>query len=112
MVPALLIALGCSAGGGSPDAEEVAAGQKRFLQTCAICHGLDGKGSPGLGKNLHSNQFVQGRSDDGLVEFLKVGRPASDPQNDRGIDMPPRGGNPALQDGDLRLIGAYLRSLQ
>lgn len=110
---ALLIALCCGGeGGGDLDAEEVAAGQKRFLQTCATCHGLDGKGLPRLGKNLHGNEFVESRSDDELVEFLEVGRPATDPLNDRGVDMPPRGGNPALQESDLRSIVSYLRSLQ
>jgi hypothetical protein len=28
------------------------------------------------------------------------------------VDMPPRGGNPALKDADLLNIAAYLRSLQ
>ncbi len=112
LVPALLIALGCGAAGSALDSEEVAAGQKRFLQTCATCHGPDGKGLPMLGQNLHGNEFVQSEGGDGLVEFLKVGRPATDPLNDRGVDMPPRGGNPALEDGDLRLIVSYLRSLE
>ena len=31
--------------------------------------------------------------------------------NDRGVDMPPKGGNPGLSDDDLRQVVAYLRSL-
>ncbi len=112
LLPALLIASGCGGSGSALDSEDVAAGQKRFMQTCATCHGVDGKGLPRLGRNLHGNEFVRNRSDAELVEFLKVGRPATDPLNDRGIDMPPRGGNPALEDGDLRRIVSYLRSLQ
>ena len=67
---------------------------------------------PKLGKNLHRNEFARSKSDDDLVEFLKVGRPAFDPLNERGVDMPPRGGDPALTDDDLRLIVAYVRSIQ
>ena len=43
---------------------------------------------------------------------IQVGRPAGDPLNDTGVDMPPRGGNPSLSDEDLAHIVAYLRTLQ
>ena len=112
LVPALLLALGCGGAGSALDTKDVAGGQKLFLQTCATCHGPDGKGLPRLGRNLHGNEFVGSRTDDDLVEFLKVGRPASDPLNDGGTDMPPRGGNPTLEDDDLLLIVSYLRSFQ
>ncbi len=109
LLAAALAAHGC--GGERVDVELVAAGQGRYLVTCATCHGSDARGSPRLGKSLHDNQFIQGLSDEGLVDFLRTGRSAFDPLNERGVDMPPRGGNPALTDDDLRLIVAYLRSL-
>jgi mono/diheme cytochrome c family protein len=90
---------------------EAAKGRELYLGTCALCHGSDGEGVARLGKTLEGNEFVDSLSDEELVEFLKQGRPASDPANERGIDMPPRGGNPALADEDLRRIVAYLRTL-
>jgi disulfide bond formation protein DsbB len=36
----------------------------------------------------------------------------SDPLNTTGIAMPPKGGNPALTDGQIVDIVAYLRSIQ
>ena len=65
----------------------------------------------GLGKDLTTSEFVQEQSDDELVTFIKTGRPSSDPLNTTGIDMPPKGGNPALTDDDIYNIVAYLRSI-
>lgn len=107
----LLTAYGCGSG-GSATSEEVAQGQKLFRSTCATCHGQDAQGMPMLGKDLRGNEFLAGLSDVELVEFLREGRPANHPLNERRVDMPPRGGNPALTDEDLRLIGAYMRSIQ
>lgn len=109
LVLAALLVSGCA---GGPDPEVVEAGRKDFVGTCATCHGEDGRGKPKLGKDLHANEFTRGLSDEELVEFLKKGRPAWDPLNERGVDMPPRGGNPALSDADLAEIVAYLRTLQ
>jgi cytochrome c1 len=67
---------------------------------------------PKLGKNLHDSLFIRTRSLGELVDYLKVGRRVSDPLNVTGLDMPPRGGNPALTDQDLAAIAAYLKSLQ
>ncbi|WP_448601203.1 hypothetical protein [Thermoflexus hugenholtzii] len=44
------------------------------------------------------------------MEFIKKGRPATDPANTTGVDMPPKGGNPALTDQDLADIIAFLRT--
>ena len=76
-----------------------------------MCHGAGGQGSPRLGKSLVDNAFSQNLSDAELVEFLRQGRSAGDPLNELGVDMPPKGGNPALTDADLASIVAYLRSL-
>ena len=107
-----LLTAGCGSGGGSASAEEVAQGQELFKATCASCHGPDAEGMPKLGKDLHNNPFVQGLDEAELTAFFKKGRPAWDPANERKVDMPPKGGNPALQDEDLRLIAVYVRSIQ
>lgn len=88
------------------------AGEKLFLGTCVACHGQDGQGLPGLGKNLITSEFVAGTTDSELVEFIKVGRGPDDPLNTTGVRMPAKGNNPALSDQDLYNIVAYLRTLR
>lgn len=112
----LVTALACGGAGSTAGAgahsEQAAAGKERFQRTCATCHGAEAEGVPNLGKNLHENEFVRSNSDADLVEFLKVGRPAWDPANTRGVDMPPRGGDPTLTEDDMADIVAYLRTIQ
>jgi disulfide bond formation protein DsbB len=86
------------------------AGQKLFV-TCAACHGPAGEGIQGLGKDMTTSEFIAGKTDDDLVAFIKVGRSTSDPLNTTGVDMPPKGGNPALSDDDLYNLVAYMRSI-
>ena len=117
-----LIASGCG-GGASPGgassgggAAPVALkgnpekGKDLFLGTCASCHGPDAKGLPGLGKDMTTSEFIRKQSDAQLLEFIKKGRPATDPANTTGVDMPPKGGNPALTDQDLADIIAFIRT--
>jgi mono/diheme cytochrome c family protein len=89
-----------------------ALGQTKYTGTCVSCHGPDAKGMTGLGKDLTTSEFLKGKTNAEMVAFLQSGRPASDPLNTTGVDMPPKGGNPALNDQDLADIIAYLRSLQ
>jgi disulfide bond formation protein DsbB len=89
-----------------------AAGKELFAGTCAACHGPVGEGVAGLGKDLTTSEFVIDKDDQALVDFIKVGRDPGDPLNTTGIGMPPKGGNPALDDEDLQNIIAYLRTLQ
>ncbi|MDW8186008.1 MAG: cytochrome c [Anaerolineae bacterium] len=86
-------------------------GKELFLGSCASCHGADAKGLPGLGKDLTTSTFVKQQTDVQLLEFIKKGRPATDPANTTGVDMPPKGGNPALTDQDLADIIAFIRTL-
>lgn len=103
---------GESGSGGGADPALLAQGEKHYMSTCATCHGRDAMGLPNLGKGLHDNEFVQDSSDAELVAFLKTGRRASHPLNTTGVDMPPKGGNPALTDEDMEAIVAYMRTLQ
>jgi disulfide bond formation protein DsbB len=88
-----------------------ATGQSLFMSTCAACHGPDGRGVPGLGKNLVESEFVTDKNDQELIEFIKTGRNAADPLNTTGVTMPPKGGRASLTDEDLYHIVAYLRSI-
>lgn len=97
-----------AAGGGSGEAGD---GEELYGSSCASCHGVDAKGLPNLGRDLTNSEFLDGLTDDEAVAFIKEGRPASHPDNQAGVDMPPKGGNPALTDDDLAAIVAYLRSL-
>jgi disulfide bond formation protein DsbB len=108
----LLLVVAC--GGGRPAAspEQIAAGEKVFMSTCATCHGKDANGLPKLGKGLRFNEFVRDNDDAAMLAFVQRGRPASDPLNTTGVDMPPRGGNPALTEADLQAVIAYVRTLQ
>jgi disulfide bond formation protein DsbB len=92
-------------------AGDSAAGAKDFAGTCKTCHGADAKGMPGLGKDLTTSEFVKSKTDDELFAFLHIGRPASDPANTTGVDMPVKGGNPAFSDQDLHDIIAFLRTI-
>ncbi|MCP4357818.1 MAG: cytochrome c [Chloroflexi bacterium] len=92
---------------GDPDA-----GDKQFQQLCATCHGPDAKGVPNLGKDLTTSEFLKTKTDDEFLAFVIAGRPSGDPENTTGIDMPPRGGNPALTDDQIMDIIAYVRTLQ
>ncbi len=99
-------------GGKMVMAGDPAKGEELYMSTCASCHGPDARGLPNLGKNLRSSEFVKGLSDEELLDFIKKGRPASDPANTTGVDMPPKGGNPALTDEDIMHIIAYIRSIE
>ena len=118
-----LVAAACGGGdddSGTPDptpapppppaAGDAAAGETAYNGTCSACHGPDLMGVTGLGKALIGSEFVGSNSDDDLLAFLKIGRPTSDPLNTTGVDMPPKGGNPSLDDDDLRDIIAFVRS--
>ncbi len=86
-------------------------GHELFVSSCAACHGTAGEGLEGLGKPLGSSSFVDSKSDDELIKFIKMGRPIWDAENTTGLDMPPKGGNPAISDEQLADIVSYLRSI-
>jgi len=102
-----------AAAGGDPElAKYIANGNTLFHSLCVACHGKAGTGLQGNGKRLADNDFIRSLSDDALLDFVKQGRAPTDPKNTTGIQMPPKGGNPALSDDDLLDIIAYLRTLQ
>jgi len=86
-------------------------GQTSFLMTCAACHGPEGKGVKNLGKDMTISKFIAGKPDDDLLAFVKTGRPIDDPLNTTGVLMPPKGGNPAMTDEELRNVIAFIRTI-
>lgn len=110
-----------SGGSAAGQPEEVAApvslgdpeaGKQQYDMICVACHGPGGEGIEGLGKAFTTSEFLREKSDEEMVEFIRVGRPVGDPLNTTGIDMPPKGGNPALTDEQIQDIIAYVRTLQ
>lgn len=102
--------------GASDEAEAVAAGdpaagEELFDQVCITCHGPGGEGIEGLGKDMTTSEFIASQTDAELLAFVKTGRPVGDPANTTGVDMPPKGGNPALTDEQILDIIAYVRTL-
>jgi len=113
---AVLALAACGGGNGDDDVDDtspdaVAAGQEVFSTTCLACHGPNGEGIEGLGTDLTTSQFVRDLSDDELVAYLEVGRPADDPANTTGIAMPAKGGRPTLTTEDLANVVAFLRTI-
>jgi len=86
-------------------------GKMYFDQTCSACHGMDAKGLPKLGKDLTTSKFVSEKTNDELLTFVKQGRLPTDPLNSTGVAMPPKGGNPALNDQQLMDIISYVKQL-
>lgn len=86
-------------------------GKENFAKTCSACHGPEGKGIEGLGKDMTTSEFIAGKNDEEMVAFIKTGRTTSDPLSTTGVDMPPKGGNPALSEDDLYDIVAFIRTI-
>jgi hypothetical protein len=61
--------------------------------------------------NLLTSAFVGSKSDQELVDFLKVGRAPWDADNKTRVQMPPRGGNPTVSDEMLADVVASLRTV-
>lgn len=93
----------------SYDPAQVAAGERVLMATCSACHGMNGRGIQGLGKDMLDSEFIDGLSDAELVAFIQVGRQPFDPLNTTGVLMPPSGGNPALTETDLYNVVAWIR---
>lgn len=87
-------------------------GYDLFISSCSACHGEGAEGIDQLGLPLTTSGFVLGKSDKDLANFIKTGRSSWDPSNTTGIDMPPKGGNPAINDDQIQLIIEYMRAVQ
>ena len=91
---------------GDSVAADAAAGKAVYSQTCIACHGANGKGMiPGV-RDLTAADGALAKSDEELIRNITDGfqSPGS------FMAMPPKGGNPALSEEDVRAVLAYLRA--
>lgn len=80
-------------------------GKAKYEETCIACHGSDAKGAFAGMPDLTRRNGPLSKTDTDLFRTIKDGldRPEAD------MAMPPLGGNPDLQDRDIRDILAYMR---
>jgi disulfide bond formation protein DsbB len=118
---ALVLVIAACGDGGGGDAEapagagqggDAANGETVYLNTCSACHGADALGIQGLGKQLADSSYIQNTSEADLYTLIVEGRASDHPDNDTGVAMPPKGGNPSLSDESIADVIAYLKSLQ
>ena len=83
-----------------------------YLNAVLAGDGPDATGMPGLGKDMTTSEFIESKSDEELVEFIKQGRGIDDPLNTTGVPMPPMGANPTLTDADVLAIVQFIRSIR
>ena len=101
----LLSALGLVYAGHAVSAGEPGRGAAIFNGTCIACHGSDGSGNiPGV-PDLTGRKGLLSQADAVLLKRMKNGfqSPGS------AMAMPPRGGDPALTDADLKSVLKYMR---
>ena len=81
-------------------------GKEIYQQTCVACHSKDGSGAFAGVPDFTDPAGRLSKSDEELLRNVRNGfqSPGSP------MAMPPRGGNSALTDGDLRNVIQYLRS--
>ena len=79
------------------------AGSQIFHETCIGCHGADGHGAKRGMPDLTTG--VMAYSSSSLTLHIKHGFQTPG----RPLAMPPKGGNPKLQDEDIENVLAYLR---
>ena len=87
-------------------------GGESFVTSCSACHGPNGQGVEGSGVALRNNEFVKQNSESELMAFVKRGRASWDSESKTGVDMPPKGGNPALSDATLAEIVTFIKGMQ
>ncbi len=85
-------------------------GETLYNEGCAGCHGPEGDGS-GVGLPLAGSDFVNGLTDEELLDFLRVGRSSDSPNSVTGMGMPAYGGRIDWGDGEMWDIIAYIRQL-
>ncbi len=97
----------CLAGCGPQSPE--ARGEDHYQRVCAACHGVDGGGIGRLGTPLAGAEILS-LGDEELVAVIRKGRLPYDRHSKTGMLMPPRGGDPRLDDDDLADVVAYMRT--
>jgi cytochrome c oxidase cbb3-type subunit 3 len=82
-------------------------GKPRFAQTCAACHGADGKGNHAVGApNLTDDVWLYGSTEATIAEGINRGRHAT---GSEGLAMPAF--KDTLGEGKIHVLAAYVWSL-
>jgi cytochrome c oxidase cbb3-type subunit 3 len=90
-----------SLSGLTHDSLRKARGEPLFKQTCAACHGADGKGNPALGApNLTDRIWLHGSGEPAIIETITRGRANHMPAHKE-----------LLSDAKIHLLTAYVLSL-
>jgi cytochrome c oxidase cbb3-type subunit 3 len=90
-----------SLSGGASDSIRTARGKPLFAQSCAACHGADGKGNPALGApNLTDRIWLYGSGEAAIIETITHGR---------SNQMPAHKG--FLSEPKIHLLTGYVYSL-
>ncbi len=86
-------------------ADDVRRGETVYNGTCIACHGADGSGALPSVPDFKDKAGVLAKTDTHLLRSLLDGveRP------DAPISMPPKGGDPALTEDDMKAVLAYIR---
>lgn len=90
-----------SLSGLASDSIRVARGKPLFAQTCAACHGAEGKGNPALGApNLTDKTWLHGAAEPVIIETITRGRTNQMPAH-----------KDLLSESRIHLLTAYVLSL-
>jgi cytochrome c oxidase cbb3-type subunit 3 len=90
-----------SLSGLTHDSLRKARGEPLFKQTCAACHGADGKGNPALGApNLTDRIWLHGSGEPAIIETITRGRANHMPAHKE-----------LLSEAKIHLLTAYVLSL-
>lgn len=97
-----LIGAGILAGTRAFPAVAHPSGAAVFKQRCAACHGVGGKGSPGLNApDFTDPKWQASTTDKAMTAIIKLGK--------KGSAMPAFGN--MLKEEEITAVAAYLRSL-
>jgi len=84
-------------------AQEKKAGESIFSETCAVCHGPDGKAQTDIGKGMQAADLtsaaVQQQTDTQLSDSIDKGKGKMPPFHDK------------LSGDDIKAVVTYIRSL-
>jgi cytochrome c oxidase cbb3-type subunit 3 len=90
-----------SLSGLTHDSLRKARGEALFKQTCAACHGAEGKGNPALGApNLTDRIWLHGSGEPAIIETITRGRSNQMPAH-----------KDLLSEAKIHLLAAYVLSL-
>ncbi|WP_119258082.1 cytochrome-c oxidase, cbb3-type subunit III [Shinella zoogloeoides] len=84
-------------------------GRTLFIDNCAACHGTRGTGGPGF-PNLAARAWLWGGEPDTIAETIRIGINATNDET-RVSQMMAFGRDGVLDDGQVRAVAAYVRSL-